>query len=160
FNEALRIEPNYAYALTMRGTTYLQQGDQARAMADLDQSITLEPKTSGFPYQQRGILNVRSSNFDRAIADFTQSAALGADANALRGDTYVVRGSSYLKDRDDERAIADFNQALRLKPDLQAAYFERARALSQKRESARAIADYSEAIRLQPTAAAYNNRGH
>src|SRR5262245_53285729 len=58
-----------------RGGAYRAQGDLARAMADLDESIRVDP---AYPsaYLNRGTAWYHMGDFDRAIADYDQAIEL------------------------------------------------------------------------------------
>jgi tetratricopeptide (TPR) repeat protein len=43
FNEAIRLEPNYANAFNNRGVAYKNMGELDRAVADYDQAIAIKP---------------------------------------------------------------------------------------------------------------------
>src|ERR1041384_4214092 len=58
-----------------RGGAYQAQGDLAHAMADLDESIRVDP-TYPSAYNNRGTAWYRMGDFDRAIADYDQAIRL------------------------------------------------------------------------------------
>lgn len=44
FNEAIRIDPQSAFAYFSRGNAYSDNGDYDRAFADYDESLQLRPR--------------------------------------------------------------------------------------------------------------------
>ncbi len=142
-----------------------------------------EPQTAG-TYLDRGIMFASRSEYDKAIADFTEALRLNPDmasAYELRGRALVASVSKVFSVGDNfsailtmvtsdnataeqgrvlDRAIADFTQAIRLDPQNPMNYRERGRAYSDKGETDKGLADYDEAIRLDPNdASGYNDRG-
>jgi tetratricopeptide (TPR) repeat protein len=138
-----------------RGGAYQAQGDLERAMADLDESVRIDP-TYPSAYSNRGAAWYRRGDLDRAIADFNTAIRLDPKYEYA----YVNRGAAWGTKGNFDRAIADFDTAIRLNPKDAEAYYNRGRAWKGDSDLDRAIADYSEAIRLDPKyEAAYLNRG-
>jgi len=139
FTQAIRLEPNNAEAYSNRGDAYSNKEDYARAIADLDQAIKLDPNNAE-AYSRRAIVywamgeraifnpkvllsnpNTGKTNYDHAIADFTQVIRLlpnNAKAYDDRGAVFAQRGNIYRDKSDYDRAIADFETALRLDPKI------------------------------------------
>ena len=72
--------------------------------------IRLAP--SYFAYGDRGAAYLAKSEFDLAIADYTEAIRL----YPTYGGHYQSRGLAYLAKGDKDRAIADFRQAIELDP--------------------------------------------
>jgi tetratricopeptide (TPR) repeat protein len=75
FDQAIRLNPKYAYAYSNRGDAWRVKGDLKRALADLDQAIRLEPKFAN-AYYNRGLARERSKDLQGALADFKTFAEL------------------------------------------------------------------------------------
>jgi len=124
FNNAIRIDPNYAYAYRMRGYSYSYRAritsrnkadrlaDMNNAIADLTQAIRLEPNNAS-AYRERGYAYRLISDFDRAIADLTQAIRLEPNAGWYQ---YYCRGYIYAYKGEANLAIQDFEAALRIDP--------------------------------------------
>ena len=95
-----------ASAYDGRGASYLYRGDLARALADFDKAIEINPSRAAF-YDDRGVTYTRMGQYDRALADFDKLIA----ADPSQYFPYIDRGLAYNGMRDYDRAIADFNQA-------------------------------------------------
>lgn len=131
-----------------------------------------EPTRRVAAYVNRGVAHAARGDLDLAIADYDAAVALNPDlAEAFfdRGNAYRLRyqharsmaGDNADNDgpSDQHRAIADYSRALELRPDLAAAYVNRAIVWYEQGEFERAIVDCDKAIRLAPTLAeAWNNR--
>jgi len=139
FTQAIRLEPNNAEAYSNRGEAYSGKEDYVRAISDLDQAIKLDPNNAE-AYSRRALAywgkgersisnpkvlisnpNTGKTDYDRAIADYTQVIRLlpnNAKAYDDRGCVYAQRGNIYRDKRDYDRAIADFETALRLDPKI------------------------------------------
>jgi len=124
YNNAIRIDPNYANAYLMRGYSYHTRAgiksrnkadrlaDVNNAIADLTQAIRLEPNNAS-AYRYRGYSYRLISDFDRAIADITQAIRLEPNAD---GYQYYCRGYIYAYKGENDLAIRDFEAALRIDP--------------------------------------------
>lgn len=99
-----------------------------------------------FEYNARGFHYAGKSDYDRAIADYTEAIRL--DPKYVL--SYNNRGNAYLDKGDSDRGIADYNQAMRLDPKDALAYYNRGNAYYDKGDDDRAIADFAEAIQLDP----------
>lgn len=113
FNEALRLEPDYASAFNNRGVAYRNMGDVDHAIADYDQAIRLKPDYLA-AYYNRGLALAEKREYGKAIADFTI---------ILRDDpknpiVLYRRGTVYLNNGDIEAGNADLAEAKAIKPDI------------------------------------------
>ncbi|MBW4626958.1 MAG: tetratricopeptide repeat protein [Brasilonema octagenarum HA4186-MV1] len=156
YNQAIKLDPNYAQAYYSRGVFYFSKKDYDRAIADFNKAIQLDPHYAQ-AYNNRGIYYANQKDYDRAIADFNQAIKL--DPNYTQA--YNNRGNSYAHQQDYDRAIADFNQAIKLDPKYTQAYNNRGIYYANQQDYDRAIADFNQAIKLDPNdAQAYYNRGN
>ncbi|HEY1360865.1 MAG TPA: tetratricopeptide repeat protein [Xanthobacteraceae bacterium] len=145
YNEALRLDPNYAHALANRGVAWRAKGDRGRAFADFDEAVRRKPDYA-YAFAQRAYTRDAEGDHDRAIADYNEAIRLNPrDAFAFNN-----RGNAFRSKGEHERAIADYNEALRLDPKYATALANRGRAWRDKGDAARALSDLDEAIRLQP----------
>ena len=75
YNEAIRINPNFAKAYYNRGTAKYELGDKKGAIADFNEVIRLNP-TFAPVYNNRGVAKSELGDKQGAIADFRESARL------------------------------------------------------------------------------------
>jgi tetratricopeptide (TPR) repeat protein len=111
YNEALRINPNYAEAYNNRGLAYYYKKDYDRAIADYNEALRIDSNYAN-AYNGRGATYSEKKDYDRAIADYSE--ALRMDPNSARA--YNNRGLAYSDKKDYDRAIADYSAALRIDP--------------------------------------------
>jgi DNA-binding helix-hairpin-helix protein with protein kinase domain len=109
FNQAIRLNPKFAYAYNNRGIVHSDQGKYDLAIADYGKAIQLNPKYAE-AYNNRGNVYYNQGKYDLALADYNQAIQLNPkDANA-----YYNRGLNYKENRNIEKAISDFEKAANL----------------------------------------------
>jgi tetratricopeptide (TPR) repeat protein len=72
YDEALRINPDYAEAYNNRGNVYFDLGDYDRAIADYDEALRLKADYVT-AYNNRGFTWYKKNDYVRARADFEQA---------------------------------------------------------------------------------------
>ena len=72
YDEAIRLDPNYANAYSNRGNEYVRKGDYDRAIADCDEAIRLDPEGVR-RYFGRGGARFYAGAVAGAVADFQQA---------------------------------------------------------------------------------------
>ncbi len=149
-DQAIRLSPKYAHALSLRCWAWHDKGDADKAMADCNQAIQLDPKMAG-AYQNRGNTYMLQKDYDRAVAEYSQTLQL----EPTNGIAFELRGNAYSSKGDYDRAITDFTEAIRLDPTRVRAFNWRANAYFGKKNYDLAIADYTSALRLVPTEPVY-----
>ena len=75
YNQAIQLNPKYAYAYNNRGIVYYNQGKYDLAIADYNQAIQLNPKYAN-AYYNRGLTYKAKRNIEKAISDFEKAADL------------------------------------------------------------------------------------
>jgi tetratricopeptide (TPR) repeat protein len=106
-----------ALAHSLRGGAVYYKGDPARAIADYDEAIKLDP-TFARAFNNRCWARAVVGRVAEAVADCDESLRLAPNiANTLEN-----RGFAYLKMGQYDRAIADYDAGLRLNPANKADY--------------------------------------
>src|SRR5580704_15041819 len=93
FDEAIRLNPNFAQALNGRGAAYLEAGNYAKAIQDFSTAVQLNSFYS-IAYFNRGRAYSKQGDYDRAIEDYNHDLKLvptHADGFAERGDAYRMK---------------------------------------------------------------------
>ncbi len=132
---------------TDRGMTYLEQGDDKKAIDAFDEAIRQDPQDA-IAYYNRGVAHSRLARFDTggaarwkgAIQDFDVAIRLNPQA-----DAYYNRGVAYRSLGQLERAIEDFGEAIRLNPQYAEAYYNRGAGYGAIGKSIEAERDFSKA---------------
>jgi len=78
FSEAIKLEPNNAFALAGLGSVYAGKGDCTPALEKLDQSIRLDPSIL-VAYVGRGGCLWKKGDLDGARADYQKALSLNPD---------------------------------------------------------------------------------
>jgi tetratricopeptide (TPR) repeat protein len=145
YDQALKLNPNWANALESRGRIYFDQDDFDRALSDFNRAISIDSKALIAIYLRAGIYLWRNL-FESAIADYSLFISLKSEfANA-----FCNRGIAYAKMGEEARAFDDFNQAIRLNPNYAPAYRQRGTGYLREDKLDLAISDFNQAITLDP----------
>jgi tetratricopeptide (TPR) repeat protein len=185
-------DPMSALLLYLRGFVRYQTGDFINALDSFNKALNypewkdeLSNKKNILFY--RGMTFLLQAQYDKAIADYTQSIQFDEkfyDAYSNRGVAYYEigeynkaiadctqaiqlnsqhswaynnRGIVYSVIGENDKAIVDYTQAIQIDPDLLLAYYNRGNSYGDIGEYDKAIADYTEAIQLDPKFSAAYN---
>jgi tetratricopeptide (TPR) repeat protein len=113
YTEAIRIDPNYAWAYSGRGSAYRMKGQYDTAIKDLNEAIRLDPNNA-LAYSNRGEAYRMKGQYDTAFKDLNEAIRL--DPNYAWA--YARRGQAYRGLGQKDRAIQDLEKALSLDPNL------------------------------------------
>ena len=147
YTEALRVDPDFAFAHSSRGQLYQESGETDKALNDFSEAIRLDPN-SNEAFFGRGLINLERKDVDHAIEDFSEAVRI--DPSTAFG--YSNRGLAYSHKRDFERALANFDAALQLRPNHVRTLVQRGYVHFQRNERNKAIEDLTAAIQIDPTA--------
>jgi tetratricopeptide (TPR) repeat protein len=160
YTEAIRLNPNDAFAFCARGNAYYTgKKDYDRAIADYSEAVRFKPNFDLAYFNRGNAYQNGKQDYDRAIADYTEALR----HNPNYASAYNNRGYAYQNGKKDyDRAIADYTEAVRLNPNHAGAYYGRGDAYCYgKKDYDRAITDYTEVLRLNSNNAfAYYDRGN
>jgi tetratricopeptide (TPR) repeat protein len=155
YNEAVRLNPDYAVAFTFRGNARKAKGDLDGAMQDYNEAIRIEPDYL-YALTCRGDARKANGDLDGAMRDYDEAIRFKPDyvyALTCRGVVRKAKG-------DLDRAMRDYDEAIRLEPDSDYALMSRGLAREAKGDLDGAMKDFDEVIRLRPDhAVAFFNRG-
>jgi tetratricopeptide (TPR) repeat protein len=156
FDEAIKLNPNYADVYRDRGLAYYYLKQYERAIEDYNKALELNPEYT-LAYNNRGIAYRELKQYEKAIEDYNKALEL----NPEYASAYNNRGIAFRNLKQYEKAIEDYNKAIELNPEYALAYNNRGLAYYYLKQYERAIEDYNKALELNPEyALAYNNRGN
>lgn len=78
YDQAIRINPNFAVALNNRAWAYYKWGKGARGLADVERSLSLNP-LSEHTWDTRAHIRQVMGNFAGAYADYEQAVNIGGE---------------------------------------------------------------------------------
>jgi tetratricopeptide (TPR) repeat protein len=156
FDEAIRLNPNYPQAYNARGHAYEEGLHQdARAVADYDQAVTLDPMLAEARLN-RARIRGRQGAYVEATSDLDRAIKLKPDME----EAYKERGFNYFRMKSFQLALQDVEQAIKLKPDDPDAFGDRADIRHAMGEDRLAFEDYERALILKPDfAELFGDRG-
>ncbi|MBR1398219.1 MAG: tetratricopeptide repeat protein [Selenomonadaceae bacterium] len=92
YNEAIKLNQNFAFAYINRGVTYATLKNYNQAINDYNKAIHLNPNAA-LAYHNRGNTYGEMGNYTQAIADFTKAIEI----NPNLAESYADRGYNYCK---------------------------------------------------------------
>jgi tetratricopeptide (TPR) repeat protein len=145
FRERIRLDPKDGYAHAALAVALLGKGDQAGALASLNNAIALDPRLA-VAFEQRGYIAYGKKEYDKSLADLDEAIRLDP---AIRWP-YHVRGWIWYRKKDYDKALADYERALKIDPKDSVFYRDRGNIAFARKQYDKALEDYGEAIRLNP----------
>ena len=113
FEQALRIEPDYAEAHDSLGIALARTGKIEEAIAHYEQALRIKPDYAD-AHDNLGVALARTGKIDDAITHFEQALQINPDF----ADAHYNLGVALARTGKIDDAIAHFEQALRIKPDF------------------------------------------
>ncbi|MBS3026007.1 MAG: serine protease [Dolichospermum sp. DET50] len=143
YNQAIKINPNYADAYYNRGSVRNELGDKQGAINDYNQAIKINPNYA-LAYNNRGVVRNELGDKQGAIDDYNQAIKI----NPNYAQAYTNRGIVRYKLGDKQGAIDDFNQAIKINPNYAQAYAGRGIVYYQLGDKQKAREDLQRAAQL------------
>ena len=155
YNEAIKLNPNYAETYFNRGVVYDELKNYQQAIFDYTKAIELNQNDTD-AYNNRGTIYYVLGNYEQAISDYNQAIKLNPNYEFA----YNNRGVIYDKFENYEQAISDYNQAIKLNHNNVSAYNNRGLAYANLKNYQQAIKDLTMVIKINPNhSIAYQARG-
>lgn len=129
-----------------RAAAYERKGEFARALADYDRVLSLEPQYL-LAHYGRGVSLLRKRQLASAKAAFDQALALNPEFIEALYSRGIVHFDMGILDK----ALADYDAAILLNPAHAAAFSRRGMVYEKKSEFPKAIADYRKTLSIEAT---------
>lgn len=155
FEMLIRLHPSFYNGYLTRGQFYLEKGDTAQALKDMDKAIELD-KYLPYAYAQRAIVKLQyTQDYKDALADMDEALKLDPTSTAF----YINRGLIRYHLNDLRGTMSDYDRALELEPGNKIARYNRGLLRAQVGDKNRAIDDFTKVIEVEPdNYFAYYNR--
>jgi tetratricopeptide (TPR) repeat protein len=102
YDQALGLDPAFAYPFYGRGWVYARKGNYDHAIQDYDQALRLNPDLA-VALRGRGTAFTYKDDYDHALQDYDQALLLNPSDSIALGD----RGLAYAHKGDYDQAIRD-----------------------------------------------------
>ena len=153
FDEAIRLDPNYADAFYNRANAYAERRQYDRAIADYEAAIKLNPKDIWAAIKGRATAIALKNELDAKT-----SANIPATPK-MASEEFTARDVTLRNEGEHDSAIVDFDEVIQRYPVEARVFGLRGGACATKDQHDRAIAKFDEAIRIDPKeASAFNGR--
>lgn len=145
YDQAIRLDPTYAWSWINRAEAWNRKGEAARAFADLAEAARLDPNNSR-------VYSIRASTWwlvgelDKAIADYGEAIRLEPAFSV----SYNNRALVWRDKGDYDKALADYDEAIRRNPGDLKAWGNRGEIWRLKGDLDRALADQEKQVRIGP----------
>ncbi|TWT91309.1 serine protease [Stieleria varia] len=110
FTQALRLDPNNAEVMALRGWVFYERDDLDTALTEFDDAIAAD-KTMLYAYHGRANVQFDLGEFDKALVDLTYAIKNAVDPKQS-SEFYNERGIVYSHIDELDKALADFDRAV------------------------------------------------
>ncbi|HWB61021.1 MAG TPA: tetratricopeptide repeat protein, partial [Chthoniobacteraceae bacterium] len=106
FDNAIKLNPQYADAYSRRGLLQQQLGDHEKALADFNKALEIDPKNAE-AYSDRGQAYYANHDYEKALPDLQKELELTgpSDADALNGLAWFYATCPKDSLRDGAKAV-------------------------------------------------------
>lgn len=155
FEQAIHLDPDYAFAYQMKGGALVELKRYEEALAAYEEVLRFDPANATAFYNKALIL-YRLQLFEEAIPAFDNSILYNPNYALV----YVNKSAALLALRRNDEVLAACDQAIRLDPNIAEVYNNKGAALKDLGLYTEAIAAFEQAIRINPNSViAYYNKG-
>ena len=142
--KALAQQPDFAWAILLRGNCRSKLGQDPQALADYDRVIQLTDWPSA--YFDRGLHHFDHGRPEQAITDMNHAATRRPSFVAA----HYSRGMARIRLGQYDRAMDDFRQVIKLDNKHARAYLNRGNIHLLRKKPQQALQDYERALRVDP----------
>ena len=145
FNEAIRLNPDYAPAYASRAQAWAKKYYRDREIDDYTEAIKRDPSNASYRLARAESWSAQGMH-SRAMADYEDALRMEPNNPSF----WVSRGNEWRRHLKLDNAIADFTHALQINPRYAAASIARGNTWKQRRDFERAIQEFSSLIQTDP----------
>ena len=145
FNEAIRLNPDYAPAYVSRAQAWAKKHYRDREIDDYTEAIKRDPNNASFRVARAESWSAQGMH-KRAMADFEDALRMEPNNPSF----WVSRGNEWRRHLKLDDAIADYTHALQINPRYVAANIARGNTWKQRRDFERAIQEFSGLTQTEP----------
>ena len=143
-----------AFAYNIRGISYAEKGDYARAIEDYNAALVIKPDAEY--YNNRATAYAAVKQYEKAFDDINRALKI----KPAYADAYYNRGLFYYGCGKYDLAALDFTSAVSIKADMYDAFLSRGIAFGSQKQYEKALADFNQTLNIHPNLLqAYYNRG-
>jgi tetratricopeptide (TPR) repeat protein len=150
FDEAIRLDSNFAMAWTRRAFLGEATHNTVKAMEDMDRALALLSSVTPFEQMFIRLQNYRLRYANKQAADLADSML---QRFSEEKEIYLIRGGLYELSKNFEGAIRSYEQAIEIDTSYAIAIMSLGYAYSTTGEQAKAVDQMEHYIRLVPDAA-------
>lgn len=151
---AIRKDPKYALAYSVRARVFLAKGDTKTALSDCRRAIQYNDKLAD-PYYVRGLVHEKLKKKTEAIADYSNAIS----RSPKNGRYYNARAVAHLAVGRPKSSYNDVKQATLYSSSVPLYWSNRGRIAREAGDYNDSIAAYSKAFSLLPLPKYLNSRG-
>ena len=144
-DQAVKQDPQFAFAFAWRGTAKSRMGQFKEAMTDLNEALRIDPHNR-LALVQRGYAFFILKDNGRAMTDLNAAGEIDSSSPA----PYAFRGLVYSDMGEQERALSELNKALKLNPDFAVAHGGLGAVYNKQQEYEKALLAFNKALALAP----------
>jgi tetratricopeptide (TPR) repeat protein len=144
YREAARLDPSFPSARFNLGRTYLEQGETARGIEEIQEAIRLHPEFAE-AHETLGLAYLEQSQWESAIRHLVRALDLKPGLTIARNHL----GRLYMAQDRLEAAISEFRQLIEHHPDVAEARHNLAVAYARHGQPEQALQQFQAAICLQ-----------
>ncbi|MCX5644878.1 MAG: tetratricopeptide repeat protein [Phycisphaerae bacterium] len=148
FEEALALDPEFAYPWDGKGNVLFDQKRYDEALAAYEKAITLDPE-SATPWNGKGNVLVSLQRYEEALAAYEKATTL-APENAI---PWNGKGNVLLSLQRYDEALLAYEKAITLAPEYAAPWCGKGNVLFDQKRYDEALAAYAKTISLDPESA-------
>lgn len=145
FDDLMRAHPRHSMNYLSRGAMYIEKGDTAKALADYNLAVSMDPYYAP-GYGNRAIVLYQTNDYEGALADLNEAIRL----DTRQSGYYINRGLVRYQMNDLRGAMADYDQVIDMDSKNLIARFNRGLLRAQVGDTNRAIEDFDVVVDLEP----------